>query len=57
MTDSDAPARTGNVAQVCSGLSTDEQEILDQADRFARRDLYPRAQRAVPASIRHVSGL
>ena len=45
MTDSDAPARTRNVAQVFSGLSADEQEILDQAGRFARRDLYPLAQR------------
>jgi isovaleryl-CoA dehydrogenase len=45
MTDSDAPPGTGNVAKVFSGLSADEQEILDQADRFARRDLYPLAQR------------
>ena len=34
-----------NVAQVFSGLSNDEQNILDQADRFAQKELYPLAQR------------
>jgi len=32
-------------AQVFSGLSPDEQQILDQADHFARRELYPLAVR------------
>jgi isovaleryl-CoA dehydrogenase len=32
-------------AQVFSGLSLDEQQILDQADHFARRELYPLAAR------------
>jgi isovaleryl-CoA dehydrogenase len=31
--------------QVFSGLSNDEQEILDQADKFGRNELYPLAQR------------
>ena len=31
--------------QVFSGLSSDEVQILDQADRFARSELYPLAQR------------
>lgn len=34
-----------NVMQVFTGLSNEEQEILDQADRFARNELYPLAQR------------
>lgn len=34
-----------NVAQVFSGLSNDEQNVLDQADRFAQKELYPLAQR------------
>jgi len=34
-----------NIAQVFSGLSNDEQGILDQADRFAQKELYPLAQR------------
>ena len=33
------------LAQVFSGLSNDEQAILDGADRFAREALYPLAQR------------
>ncbi|MBL8359558.1 MAG: acyl-CoA dehydrogenase family protein [Rubrivivax sp.] len=33
------------VQQVFSGLSVDEQQILDQADRFAREELYPLAPR------------
>src|SRR5574337_389403 len=32
-------------AQVFSGLSADEQQILDQADHFARHELYPLAAR------------
>jgi isovaleryl-CoA dehydrogenase len=32
---------TLSAAQRFSGLSDDEQEILDQADRFARNELYP----------------
>lgn len=34
-----------NLSQIFSGLSNEEQEILDQADRFARNELYPLAQR------------
>jgi isovaleryl-CoA dehydrogenase len=34
-----------NVQQLFSGLSDDEQEFLDQADRFARNEMYPLAQR------------
>src|ERR1700752_1448485 len=34
-----------NIAQVFSGLSNDEVGILDQADRFAQKELYPLAQR------------
>ena len=34
-----------DAAQVFSGLSAAEQEILDQADRFARQNLYSLAQR------------
>ena len=33
------------VMQVFSGLSADEQNILDSADRFAREELYPLAQK------------
>lgn len=33
------------LAQVFSGLSNDEQAILDGADRFARQELYPLAKR------------
>lgn len=36
---------TPTAAQVFSGLSPDEQQILDQADHFARRELYPLAPR------------
>ena len=43
MTRSSAPAVP--VAQRFSGLSNDEQEVLDTADRFARRELYPLAPR------------
>jgi isovaleryl-CoA dehydrogenase len=34
-----------SAAQVFSGLSNDEQQVLDQADRFARAELYPLASR------------
>ncbi len=34
-----------SAAQVFSGLSDDEQQILDQADRFARQELYPLSAR------------
>lgn len=34
-----------NLMQVFSGLSREEQEILDQADRFAQAEAYPLAQR------------
>lgn len=33
------------VQQIFSGLSADEQQILDQADRYAREELYPLAPR------------
>ena len=36
---------TPSAAQVFSGLSADEQQILDQADHFARQELYPLAER------------
>ncbi|MDB5817762.1 MAG: isovaleryl-CoA dehydrogenase, partial [Rhizobacter sp.] len=34
-----------SAAQRFSGLSNDEQEILDQADRFAKSELYPLSSR------------
>ncbi len=34
-----------NVMQAFTGLSREEREILDQADRFAQKELYPLAQR------------
>lgn len=34
-----------SIQQAFSGLSADEMEILDQADRFARKELYPLAPR------------
>ncbi|MGH8798310.1 MAG: acyl-CoA dehydrogenase family protein [Caldimonas sp.] len=43
MTQSSTPAVS--VTQRFSGLSNDEQEVLDTADRFARRELYPLAPR------------
>ena len=43
MTQPSAPAVS--VTQRFSGLSNDEQEVLDTADRFARRELYPLAPR------------
>lgn len=36
---------TGSIHQIFSGLSNDEVEILDQADKFARNELYPLAQK------------
>lgn len=36
---------TDDINQIFSGLSREEQEILDQADRFARAEVYPLAQR------------
>ena len=42
----DTPARDSrSVTQRFSGLSDDEQEVLEQADRFARQELHPLAQR------------
>jgi isovaleryl-CoA dehydrogenase len=38
-------ATTKSVLQAFTGLSNDEQEILDNADRFAKAELYPLAQR------------
>lgn len=35
----------GGPAAVFSGLSADEREVLDAADRFARQELYPLARR------------
>ncbi|MDR3419306.1 MAG: acyl-CoA dehydrogenase family protein [Nevskia sp.] len=46
MADHSSPSTDqANVAQVFSGLSNDEQNVLDQADRFAQKELYPLAQR------------
>ena len=45
MADNSAPSEHRNIAQVFSGLSDDEQGILDQADRFAQKELYPLSQR------------
>jgi isovaleryl-CoA dehydrogenase len=43
MSEMKVPSRSAG--QVFSGLSDDETEVLDQADRFARAELYPLAQR------------
>lgn len=40
-----ASATQAGASQVFSGLSNDETEILSQADRFARAELYPLAKR------------
>jgi len=40
-----ASLSTASAAQRFSGLSNDEQQILDQADHFAQRELYPLAER------------
>ena len=42
---SDSPAAVRPAAQIFSGLSDDEVELLSQADRFARTELYPLAPR------------
>jgi isovaleryl-CoA dehydrogenase len=39
------PKEPSSVMQAFTGLSREEQEILDQADRFAQKELYPLAQR------------
>jgi isovaleryl-CoA dehydrogenase len=39
------PSAATSVLQAFTGLSRDEQEILDQADAFARKELYPLAPR------------
>jgi isovaleryl-CoA dehydrogenase len=41
----DTPSVALPVAQRFSGLSNEEQSILDQADRFARQELFPLARR------------
>ena len=41
----DIAASTQSVTQRFSGLSNDELEVLEQADRFARRELHPLSQR------------
>jgi isovaleryl-CoA dehydrogenase len=43
--DSSPPRERPSVLQAFSGLSTDEMELLAQADRFAQKELYPLAQR------------
>ena len=45
MTTSTPPAASRSAAQIFSGLSDDEAFMLEQADRFARAELYPLAQR------------
>jgi isovaleryl-CoA dehydrogenase len=46
MNDHGARAASGlSAAQAFTGLSADEQNILDQADRFAQKEIYPLAQR------------
>ena len=45
MADSSGGASSGNLQQVFAGLSDSEQQLLDQADHFARRELYPLAPR------------
>ena len=44
MSDS-STAASGNLNQIFAGLSDGEQEILDQADHFAKKELYPLAPR------------
>ena len=38
-------ADRSSVAQIFSGLNNDEQEVLDNADRFAQAEMYPLAQK------------
>lgn len=45
MADSSGTASNGNLQQLFAGLSDSEQLLLDQADHFARRELYPLAAR------------
>jgi len=45
MPESQTPASRPSVLQAFTGLSTDEMEVLAQADRFAQKELYPLAQR------------
>ncbi len=45
MSESDLSAARRPTAQVFSGLSDDEVEMLSQADRFAKAELYPLSQR------------
>jgi isovaleryl-CoA dehydrogenase len=41
----DLSTASASAAQRFTGLSDDEQQILDQADRFAQRELYPLSRR------------
>lgn len=45
MTSNPTETTPQSVNQAFTGLSAEEQEILDQADRFGRNELYPLAQR------------
>ncbi|HXG29678.1 MAG TPA: acyl-CoA dehydrogenase family protein [Nevskiales bacterium] len=45
MPDNHRPTDRPSVMQAFTGLSTDEMDILAQADRFAQKELYPLAQR------------
>jgi len=45
MSEIDPSATARPAAQIFSGLTDDEVQVLDQADRFARAELYPLAQR------------
>ncbi|GAC1633553.1 MAG: isovaleryl-CoA dehydrogenase [Nevskia sp.] len=45
MADSSSTANGGNLLQIFAGLSDAEQQLLDQADHFGRRELYPLARR------------
>ncbi len=45
MTAIPSSARAQSAAQIFSGLSDDEVNVLEQADRFARAELYPLSQR------------
>ncbi|MGB0213700.1 acyl-CoA dehydrogenase family protein [Algiphilus sp.] len=45
MPDSSPAAERPSVTQAFTGLSAEELEILDQADRFAQAELYPLAER------------
>ncbi|HSV71992.1 MAG TPA: acyl-CoA dehydrogenase family protein [Methylibium sp.] len=45
MSEHASPVATRSAARIFSGLSDDEAEVLDQADRYARAELYPLARR------------